>query len=302
MTQLQLFLHHTARELPHIPLWDPWIMGGRPSQANAQSAVFGPYSLPAYVLPFWTALGWIGVLKLWVAAFGTYLLGRALGMRFGGALLAGIVFALNLKMVTWLSYPHMSVWTFIPWLCLLTDRLVRRPRLLTGAGLAAVVALQFLSGHAESSFHALLATVAFLVLRLWQPRRAAAGGRAAGLAVAVRLRRGNRRRRRARRGQPVPFAELLLHSADFHDRGGAVGRHPLELKEGIGIFLPDWWGRPTQTPIRLFVHRARALRRRAAADADRRRARPAAHRRACRDRAVGLLVRRGARRPAFRRS
>ena len=44
------------------------------------------------------------MLKLWVAAFGTYLLGRALGMRFGGALLAGIVFALNLKMVTWLSY------------------------------------------------------------------------------------------------------------------------------------------------------------------------------------------------------
>ena len=56
-------------------------------------------------------------------------------------------------MVTWLSYPHMSVWTFLPWLLLLTDRLVRRPSLLAGAGLAAVVGLQFLSGHAESSFH-----------------------------------------------------------------------------------------------------------------------------------------------------
>src|SRR6185436_9151779 len=153
------------------PLWDPYIAGGRPFAANAQSAIFGPYTLPAYLLPFWTALGWIGVLKLWVAAFGTYLLGRALGMRFGGALLAGIVFALNLKMVTWLSYPHMSVWTFIPWLCLLTDRLVRRPSLLAGAGLAGVAALQFLSGHPESSFHALLATTAFLALRVWQTRR-----------------------------------------------------------------------------------------------------------------------------------
>ena len=103
------------------------------------------------------------MLKLWVAAFGTFLLGRALGMRFGGALLAGIVFALNLKMVTWLSYQHMSVWTFIPWLLLLTDRLVRRPSLLAGAGLAAVVALQFLAGHPESSFHALLAASAFLL-------------------------------------------------------------------------------------------------------------------------------------------
>ena len=156
-TQLQPFVHYTARTLPHIPLWDPYIMGGRPFAANAQSQIFGPYTWPAYVLGFWTALGWIGVMKLWVAAFGTYLLGRALGMRFGGALLAGIVFALNLKMVTWLSYPHMSVWTFIPWLLLLTDRLVRKPSLLAGAGLAAVTGLQFLSGHPESSFHALLA-------------------------------------------------------------------------------------------------------------------------------------------------
>jgi hypothetical protein len=252
VTQLQPFLHHTARELPHIPLWAPWIMSGRPFQANSQSAVFGPYSWPAYVLPFWTALGWIGVLKLWVASFGTYLLGRALGMRFGGALLAGIVFAFSLKMVTWLSYPHMSVWTFIPWLWLLSDRLIRRPTALTGAGLAVVVALQFLSGHAESSFQALLATTAFMILRLWQLHRArqadtppalrslSAFGAAlvAGTALAaISL---------------VPFLELLWHSADLHARGGAPV-YLLERKEAIGIFLPDWWGRPTQTPIRLFV-------------------------------------------------
>jgi hypothetical protein len=252
-TQLQPFVHYTARTLPHIPLWDPYIAGGRPFAANAQSAIFGPYSVPAYILPFWTALGWIGVLKLWVAAFGTYLLGRALGMRFGGALLAGIVFALNLKMVTWLSYPHMSVWTFIPWLLLLTDRLVRRPSLLAGAGLAAVAALQFLSGHPESSFHALLAAVAFFVLRVWQTRREglpgalppgravlAFGGAIAGGAAlaAVSL---------------IPFAELLLHSADFHDRRGYSVDIALNIREWIGVFLPDWWGRPTQTPIRIFV-------------------------------------------------
>ena len=46
--------------------------------------------MPAYVLPFFAALGWIAVLKLWVAAFGTFLLGRALGMRFAGAMLAAV--------------------------------------------------------------------------------------------------------------------------------------------------------------------------------------------------------------------
>ena len=51
----------------------------------------------------------------------------------------------------------------------------------------------------------------------------------------------------------IPFAELLLHSADLHDRGGYSVDIALDIKEAIGIFLPDWWGRPTQTPIRIFV-------------------------------------------------
>ena len=166
--------------------------------------------------------------------------------------MAGLVFALSLKMVTWISYPHMSVWTFIPWLLLLTDRLVRRPTLLAGAGMAAVVALQFLSGHAESSFHALMTASFFLALRLWQVRRedipgvgprqallAFGGAIAAGVALAaVSL---------------IPFAELLLQSADLRDRGGESIDVSLDQKEAIGLFLPDWWGRPTQTPIRLFV-------------------------------------------------
>ena len=71
-------------------------------------------------------------------------------------------------------------------------RSARRPSLLAGAGLAAVVALQFLAGHAESSFHALLAAAAFLVLRLWQARRERAARRAAGRALDARLRRRHR--------------------------------------------------------------------------------------------------------------
>ena len=42
ITHLQLFLHRTAREIPPVPLWDPYIAGGRPYHANSQSAVFGP--------------------------------------------------------------------------------------------------------------------------------------------------------------------------------------------------------------------------------------------------------------------
>jgi hypothetical protein len=245
---LQPYLREAARTMPHAPLWNPYVQSGRPFHASAQSALFGPYTWPVYLLPFWTALGWIGVLKLWVAAFGTYLLGRSLGMRFGGALLAGLVFALNLKLVTWLIYPAMGVWTWYPWLLLCADRLVRRPDLLTGAGLAAVVALQFLTGHPESSFQALVLLCAFFAFRLWQSRRSGAtaklrnvllgfgGAIVGGTAVAaVTL---------------IPFSELLLLSADFVDRRGQSIDESLAFNEAIGAFMPDWWGRPTQTPIR----------------------------------------------------
>ena len=248
--QMQLLLRLAAREMPHIPLWNPYIMGGRPLHGNDQTAVFGPYTWPVYVLPFWTALGWIAVLKLWVAAFGTFLLARSLGIRFGGALLAGIVFALSLKLVTWVIYPSMGVWTWYPLLLYCVERLVRRPDPVAGAGLAAVVALQFLTGHPESSFHAAVLATSFLALRLWQARRAGdpaaarlirpllgfAGAWVLGAAVAaVAL---------------IPFVELLSQSADFVDRRGESVDNSLALKEAIGIFLPDYWGRPTQTPIR----------------------------------------------------
>ena len=114
-----------------------------------------------------------------------------------------------------------------------------------------MVAAQFFTGHPESSFHVLLATGAFFVLRLFQTRRNAVRPARARLArpllvfgaaiaggtalAAVTL---------------LPFLELLWHSADLRDRSGAsIDRH-LPTKDAIGLFLPDFWGRPTQTPIR----------------------------------------------------
>jgi hypothetical protein len=249
--QLQPFLRRTVTEMPHVPLWNPTIDSGRPFLANSQSGVFSLFTLPAYLLPFWTALGWIAVLKLWLAGFGTYLLGRALDMRFAAALLAGIAFAFSLRMTSWLIYPTMGIWALIPWMLLLTDRLVRRPSVLTGAALAVVVALQFLAGHPETSFHALLATGAFLLLSIGRARRAGLlrdraamvrpvlgfGAAVAGGTALAAL-------------NLLPLLELVWHSADRHARAGvSIDRH-LPGEDWISVFLPDYWGRPTQTPVR----------------------------------------------------
>jgi Bacterial membrane protein YfhO len=243
--QFQPFLQTTRAALPHVRLWNPYIMGGRPYVANAQSAVFSPLSAPAYVLPFWRSLALIAALKLFVATLGTYLLGRALGMRFGGSLLAGAVFGFSFWMVTWVSWPATSVWAYLPWVCLLAELVVRRPGSLPFAGLAAVVGLQYFGGHPESSFHVLAFATVFWVLRVLaaRPLRAWAvakralaffGALLAGTALAAVV--------------LIPFLELLGHSADVHARLAGKPRH-LPAQDLLGVFLHDYWGRETRVSL-----------------------------------------------------
>jgi hypothetical protein len=238
VAQFQPFLAYTRERLPDIPLWNPYIEGGRPFNANMQSAIFSPFSWPAYVLPFWWSLGLIGALKLWVPAFGTFLLARRLGQSLGGSLLAGLVGGFGLFHVVWLAWPLSSVWAWLPWVLLATDHLVRGPTRRAFAALAFVVALQYFGGHPETSFHVLAAALLFALLR--GPRRVGwfLGGVVAGTALAaIAL---------------IPFVELLAHSSDLANRANREHAHT-PARFGLALALPDYWGRPTQLVSQPFI-------------------------------------------------
>jgi membrane protein YfhO len=244
--QFQPWFEYTRERFFDPPLWNPNIGAGRPYLANAQSAILSPFSWPAYLLPFWWSLGVIGVLKAFAAAFGTYLLARALGMRFGGALLAGLVYAFCLYLLVWESWPQTNVWSLLPWVWLLTERVIRRPGPASVVGLAGVVALQFFGGHPESNFHLLTATVIFLALRLYVVRPASLRGPLIGFAIglvggaalaAITL---------------IPFLELLRHSSDVEVRKGFSGI-ALPRKYLLGFALYDYWGRATHTATGAFA-------------------------------------------------
>jgi hypothetical protein len=242
----QPFLQHTRAELPDIPQWNPYIMGGRPFQANSQSAVLSPFSVPAYVLPFWDSLAWMAALHLFVAALGAFLLARVLGMRFLGALLCGLVFGFSLWSVSWVSWTTMSVWAWLPFLCLLSELCLRRPGPLPFAGLATVVGLQFLGGHPSSSFQVMVCVALFWLVRALTSRPLRerdlllrlftfGGALAVGTALAaITL---------------IPFAELLSHSIDIHARTAAASDAHEPARYLLGIFLHDWWGRGSRVPL-----------------------------------------------------
>jgi hypothetical protein len=242
----QPFLQHTRAELPDIPLWNPYVMGGRPFHGNSQSATLSPFSAPAYALPFWDSLAVMAALKLFVAALGAFLLARALGMRFGGALMCGLVFGFSLWSVTWVSWTTMSVWALLPWLCLLAELCVRRPGPLPFAGLAAATGLQFLGGHPSSSFQVMVAVGLFWLVRVVASRRlrerdlirrllTLGGAMAVGTALAaIAL---------------IPFVELLSHSIDLKARTAAASDAHEPARYLLGVFLHDWWGRGSRVSL-----------------------------------------------------
>jgi len=253
-TLFEPFLQYTRSQLPHIPLWNPYIMGGSPYLGDMQSAVFSPFSLPAYVLPFWWSLSVIAAMKLVVAAMGSFLLARALGMRFAGAFLCGCVFGFGLFLIAWLPWPLGNVFPLIPWMLLATERLIRRPGPLTASALAVAVAVQFFGGHPETSVHALIATLGYFVLRVLQ----SPGGAAAAMGAAARAGRSRWAAlvRTARRPAVafalaiivgtalaavviVPFLELLRNSSDLASR--PRGQVHVQPKYFFASLLPSYF-------------------------------------------------------------
>jgi Bacterial membrane protein YfhO len=245
------FFEYMRDAFPDLPLWDPYIMAGRPFLANSQSAVLSPFTAPVYVLSLTKALGVAALLKLWVAAFGTFLFARAMGLRFGGSLLAGVVFAFGTFFVVWIPWPLTNIFALLPWLLLASELVVRRPTLLNGSALSALVALQFFGGHPETSFHTMIVVGAFFVFRLVQRARAGdarpeltqrvlafAGAAVLGTAIAaITL---------------LPLLELLVRSADYERRATQGATH-ISVRFIGALFLPDYWGRPTQTIMVPFI-------------------------------------------------
>ena len=246
-----------ATRLPDVPLWNPYIEGGRPFNANMQSAIFSPFSWPAYVLPFWWSLGLIGALKLWVPAFGTFLLARAARpVAWARRCWPGVVAGFGLFHVVWLAWPLSSVWAWLPWV-LLRDRPRGAPagRACRSPALALVVALQYFGGHPETSFHVLAVALLFALLRGPRARRRGSSAAvAAGTALAAIV--------------LIPFLELLAHSSDLANRAGREPRaHAAALRpraRAAGLLGP-----PDAARVAAVHRHAGVLRGRAAADAGR---------------------------------
>ena len=238
-----------ARDMIHrgtFPAWNPHAFAGTPFFANASVAWLGPFSLPLWILPLNYALGVSAGLKLWVAAFGTYLFVRELRLGFWAGLLAGFSFALCAFDVVWLTHQaHVAVAVLLPWLLLLTERIVRGRGRWEGPALAAVVAAALAGGHPGTQVHVLGATLLYALIRSVAISGVAARERlrrlvpiGGALALGVLL--------TAVVLLPAERAALGTVGEQVRRAGNdaAVPMQPLRLL--LAAVFPDWWGRPSE--------------------------------------------------------
>ena len=171
-----------------LPVWSPELEAGWPLLATQQSAPLFPLTWIGAVFPYWESQAWIAVLKIWLAALGTFLFARALGLSRAPALLAAVSFGFGIYFVAWLMHPHVNAYVVLPWLLLLAERLCRTGALREAAALAGLLGLAFLSGQPESGMIVALATAAWVAFRLLSARVSRREAvRTGGLALAAVL-------------------------------------------------------------------------------------------------------------------
>jgi Bacterial membrane protein YfhO/6-pyruvoyl-tetrahydropterin synthase related domain len=224
----------------HIPLWNPDSYAGTVLLGDMQSALLFPLTWLALILPLKFAWGLIVVLKLLIAALGTYALARQLSVGRSGALLAGVVYMLSAPEIVFAQSPQGTVFALLPWLLLTTDRLYRHRDGVRFVQLAIVVLLIVLAGHPESA--ALSYTAAglyLLVLALRDPgarARVRERGKTIGLwvgAVALGV--------AASGAALIPFIQAYRPSADRVEHHLQAGSY-LSPHVGLLYAVPTIYG------------------------------------------------------------
>ncbi len=173
--QFYPFARFIADELAagRLPLWNPFILGGHPFQADPQTAVFYPVSLAISALLGRNGLGYAALeleipVHFVIAGFGTYLFVRRLSSSHSGGIFGGIAFAFSGFLTSYpvqqLAMLRTGVW--LPVVLLLVEESMHRQnrsRWLIAAGTANAVVL--LAGHTQSAMFIFYTVAAYSIVR-----------------------------------------------------------------------------------------------------------------------------------------
>jgi hypothetical protein len=242
--QFYPFAAHVAAELRagRLPLWNPYVFGGHPFQADPQTALFYPLSSLLALALGGGGLGYRELelelpLHFALAAIGTFLLARRLTGDDLAGCLAGIAYGFSGFLTSYpaqqLAMLRTAAW--IPWLLLCLDRALGpdgRPVWLVGAGGAAGMLL--LAGHTQTALFGFYLAAAYA---LWRARAVGRTWPTALLGAVAPLLLGAA----LAAVQLLPTLEFVaLSTRDRLPYDEAA--YGYELKALAGTLLPGWRG------------------------------------------------------------
>ena len=219
------------------PLWNGFVLGGRPLALIPNEGFYSPLNIASFVLPIWYSLGWTKVFEMAAAIGLMYLFLRRLGLSVAASAVGGLVYAFSGFQVAWTNWPQAHIGALIPGLFWGVEVAIdgRGPR--SAAPLALVTAVMWLEGFPAVTVYAMLFAGGYALVRL-----AASEGRRS------RLRRGWRTLSGVGLGtgvaafQLIPFV-LWIQQIDIGAReqnpGWTLARRTLAT-----LAVPDAFGNP----------------------------------------------------------
>lgn len=160
-----------------LPLWNPLVGNGAPLLANYQSALFYPPNWLIFIIPPARAMSWLMVLHVIWAGLGAWMFARSIGLRPFSRLVSALSFMFSGYLVSRLGFASIgSALPWLPWLFWGGERLLRRPSLNRALLLGIALGMQWLAGHAQTSFYSGLALGLYLFWRCLAAERDARPG------------------------------------------------------------------------------------------------------------------------------
>jgi hypothetical protein len=147
-----------ALQAGDLPLWNPYLFTGVPFLANPQAAVLYPPHWPLNWLPPAQALVWSALTHVWLAALLMYAFARrSLKLHGPAAWLAGALFGFGgFALARIENINQLNALAWLPALLWLYDETRDaggwRARVRWGSAFAAVITVQLLAGHTQTTF------------------------------------------------------------------------------------------------------------------------------------------------------
>ena len=140
----------------HIPLWNPYILGGMPLAANVQSAVFYPLNFIFFLHPNGFTWGITIILQSALAFYFMYLFLREIRLSALIAVFGALAFAFNGFFLFWLEWGNLvAVACWLPLLLWAIEKMAKNKRKWFKYWLVFILAMamSILAGHFQMAFY-----------------------------------------------------------------------------------------------------------------------------------------------------